>query len=38
MMDPSVVPFSGAQTVEDEDVGLNEDFIRPALLNNQVKE
>lgn len=38
MIDPSAVPFSGAQAVEDEDAGLNEDFIRPALLNDLVKE
>lgn len=38
MMDPSAVPFSAGQVVEDEDAGLNEDFIRPSLLTNLVKE
>ncbi len=37
MMDPSAVPFAGAQPVADEDNGLDEDFIRPALLDNLVK-
>ena len=38
MMDPSAIPFSGGQVVEDEDAGLNEDFIRPALFDDLVKE
>lgn len=38
MMDPSAMPFSGGQVVEDEDAGLNEDFIRPALFDDLVKE
>ena len=37
MMDPSAIPFSSGQVVEDDDAGLNEDFIRPALLDNLVK-
>ncbi|MEZ6132973.1 MAG: ATPase domain-containing protein [Planctomycetaceae bacterium] len=37
MMDPAAVPFVGGQPVNDGDAGLNEDFIRPALLENLVK-
>ena len=37
MMDPAAVPFAGAQPVQDDDAGLDEDFIRPALLDNLVK-
>ena len=38
MMDPSAVPFqSGMEAVDDEDAGLDEDFIRPALLTDRIK-
>lgn len=38
MMDPSAIPFSGAQAVADEDAGLNADIIRPSILDDLVKE
>ncbi|MEZ6124805.1 MAG: ATPase domain-containing protein [Planctomycetaceae bacterium] len=37
MMDPSAMPFSGGQAVEDPDDGLSSDFIRPALLQNLIR-
>ncbi len=37
MMDPSAIPFSMGQPVDDGDAGLNEDFVRPALFQNLIK-
>lgn len=38
MMDPAAVPFATGQMVEDTDEGLDEDIIRPALLDHLIKE
>lgn len=38
MADPSAVPFAMGQEVADDDDGLDADIIRPALLENLVKE
>jgi KaiC/GvpD/RAD55 family RecA-like ATPase len=38
MMDPAAMPFQGGgEAVQDEDAGLDADFIRPALLDNLIK-
>lgn len=37
MMDPSAVPFSVGQPVDDGDAGLKEDFVRPALFQDLIK-
>lgn len=37
MMDPSAVPFSVGQPVDDGDAGLKEDFVRPALSQDLIK-
>ncbi|MCB9398230.1 MAG: hypothetical protein H6510_10455 [Acidobacteria bacterium] len=36
--DPSALPFSAPQAAEDEDKGLDADIIRPALLDNLLKQ
>jgi KaiC/GvpD/RAD55 family RecA-like ATPase len=36
-VDPSAVPFAGAPPVQDGDQGLDEDVIRPALLDDRIK-
>jgi KaiC/GvpD/RAD55 family RecA-like ATPase len=36
-VDPSAVPFAGAPPVQDGDAGLDEDVIRPALLDDRLK-
>ncbi|MCA9067121.1 MAG: hypothetical protein KDA96_28870, partial [Planctomycetaceae bacterium] len=38
MIDPSAVPFNAGQVVDDGDQGLNEDFVRPALLQDLIKQ
>ncbi|MCA9059721.1 MAG: hypothetical protein KDA85_14540 [Planctomycetaceae bacterium] len=39
MMDPSAIPFAGGVApVDDNDPGLSADFLRPALLNNLIKQ
>ncbi|MCA9064348.1 MAG: hypothetical protein KDA96_14860 [Planctomycetaceae bacterium] len=39
MMDPSAIPFAGGMAaVEDDDPGLSSDFLRPALLENLIKQ
>lgn len=39
MMDPSAMPFTGGMApVEDNDAGLSSDFLRPAMLQNLIKQ
>ncbi|MCA9177731.1 MAG: hypothetical protein KDB14_24865 [Planctomycetales bacterium] len=38
MMDPAAMPFQGgSEAMDDGDAGLDEDFIRPALLKHRIK-
>ncbi len=37
-MDPAAVPFQAGKAVRDEDAGLDAEIIRPALLENRIKQ
>lgn len=36
-MDPSAMPFAGAQPAADDDAGLDSDIIRPATIDDRIK-